>query len=102
MSTFCPIIKEKCKTKECMAWRDDKCLIFSYLEVSVTSPYHEFAETEDDEFEFRHEPERREVPTHIKSATPEELATELVSFAKRELTPLKKGSALAPHASVVQ
>ncbi len=41
-------------------------------------------ELEDADFEFRHEPQRREVPAHIKSATPEELATELASFAKRE------------------
>jgi len=49
-------------------------------EVSVISPYREFAEA----FEFRHEPELREVPAYIKSATPEELATELVSFVERE------------------
>ena len=82
-SNFCPIIKEKCKTDECMAWRDDKCLIFSFLEMSDTLPYRELAEIEDD-LEFRYEPERREVPAHIKSSTPEELAAELVSFAKRE------------------
>jgi hypothetical protein len=38
----------------------------------------------DHQFEFRHEPKRQEVPAQIKSATPEELAAELVSFAKKE------------------
>jgi ribosomal protein L31E len=80
MSTFCPIIKEQCKAEECMAWRDDKCLIFSYLETLVALPYRE-SDEEDDELEFS---EQRKVPEHIKSATPEELATELVAFAKRE------------------
>jgi len=63
-----------------MAWRDDKCLIFSYLETLVALPYRE-SDEEDDELEFS---EQRKVPEHIKSATPEELATELVAFAKRE------------------
>jgi hypothetical protein len=69
-----------------MAWKDDTCLIFSYLEAALSPSEHEFIETEADESYLRLEEKAREVPVQIKSATPEELAAELVSFAKREFT----------------
>jgi len=32
MQRYCPIIKGPCKAEACMAWREDGCSIFSFLE----------------------------------------------------------------------
>jgi len=88
MPAFCPLIREKCKVDECMAWKDDRCLVFSYLEVSISPLAHELTEIDTVEsiFALDQSPRQVRVPTEIKSATPEQLAAELVSFAKREFS----------------
>ena len=90
MADFCPLIRERCKTNECMAWKDDACIILSFLKVSVSLPEREYADIGTYETEFARlqlESEApREVPPKIRSAAPEELAAELVAFAKREFS----------------
>lgn len=84
MKILCPFFKDECKGNECAMWKDEKCLIISFMEHIVTVP---------EEFEERAPiiPEiggmrEVEIPDEIKSATPEELAVELISFVKKELS----------------
>lgn len=88
MKILCPFFKNDCKGNECVMWKDEKCLIVSFMESILTEP---------EEFEGR-EPitpaqiisgtglEEVEIPGEIKSASPEELAVELISFTKKELS----------------
>ena len=73
MNVFCPFLKDKCKENECMMWKDEKCLIISLMERLLTYPEKETAEREP----------AKEILDEIKLATEEELAVELVSFAKK-------------------
>lgn len=77
MATFCPLIKDKCKKSECLAWKDDACLIFSFLEIQIEN--NKLADLEDFD-----EEEPQEIPAELKSVSPEKLAQELVAFAKAE------------------
>ena len=69
MNMFCPFLKDKCKGNECAMWKGERCLIISFMEDLMTPP-ERTRETQ--------------VPDEIASATPEELAAELISFAKKE------------------
>jgi len=84
MNAFCPFSKETCRGSECVMYRDEECLIVSFLQSTSEgiSPSVEITEPSGIEI---HRPEA-EVPDEIKSATPEELAAELISFVKKELS----------------
>jgi len=88
MNTFCPIIKEKCRGNECVMWRDERCLIIAFMEIFVRAPEEEnIAISTGYEYE---EIDKVEVPEEIKSATPEELAVNLISFVKEEFPDNKR------------
>jgi len=87
MNTFCPFFKEKCKGNECVMWKDEKCLIIAFMENLAQPPEEEHEEELGDRMPVVIEPTglvEKEVPDEIKSATPEELAAELIAFAKKE------------------
>ena len=67
MNIFCPFFRDKCKANECVMWKDERCLIISFIEHLMTPP-QTMRETQ--------------VPDEIASASPEELAAQLLSFAK--------------------
>ena len=85
MNTFCPLIREKCKGNECVMWVDEKCLVVTFMEDFVKPPEEEFEERVALPISYEHEEMSvKEIPDEIKSATQEELAAELISFAKKE------------------
>jgi len=74
MNAFCPLIKDNCKGNECVMWKDEKCVFisfFSNLEMARDTPEN-------------HEVEEMVLPEDLISATPEELATVLIQFIKKE------------------
>lgn len=84
---FCPLIREKCKGNKCVLWKDEKCLVITFMESFVRPPEEEFEEHVPVPIPSSYgyeEISRGEIPEEIKSATPEELAAELLSFAKKE------------------
>lgn len=83
MNIFCPFFKDRCKGNECVMWKDEKCLIISFMENCITPPEEEVEELERIGREMRGIREM-EVPDEIKSATEEELAAELIAFTKKE------------------
>ena len=85
MNIFCPLIREKCKGNECVMWVDEKCLLITFMKNFVQPPEEEFEERVSLPISYEHEEiSVKEIPEEIKSATPEELAAELISFAKKE------------------
>jgi hypothetical protein len=84
MNNFCPIIKEGCKGSNCISWKDDKCLIFFFLETSTRySTVSTDDDIDDNEFEFEDDKPQK-APPEIEAATPEQLANDIVSFTKKE------------------
>jgi len=84
MNTFCPFFKETCKGNECVMWRDEACLIVSFLQIAsegVPSP-EQIMETSRIEIHR----EEAEVPDWIKTRTAEELAVEILEFQKKEFS----------------
>jgi hypothetical protein len=73
MNSFCPFFKEKCKGNECVMWKDDKCLIISLVERLLIYHEKETAERET----------TKEILEAMKLATDQELAVELLAFAKK-------------------
>ena len=66
-------------------WIDEKCLVITFMENFVKPPEEEFEEPVPLPISYEHkEISAKEIPEEIKSATPEELAAELISFAKKE------------------
>ena len=70
---FCPLIKDECRNEQCVMWGDEECLIIPVLKYFGNSE----EESPDDQTEIE-----EEVPEEIKSATPIELADELMTFYK--------------------
>lgn len=82
MNTFCPFFKETCKGNECVMWRDESCLIVSFLKITSEGvpPAEEIVETS----RFEIPREEVEVPDWLKTRTAEELAVEILEFKKKE------------------
>lgn len=80
MRKFCPLIKEECRSSECILWHDsnEECLLveglYAYLLVADEKIWPD-TELEEEERESN-------VPEEITKAAPEDLASELVSFVK--------------------
>ena len=86
MNSFCPFYKENCKGNECVMFKNEVCLIVSFLEhVSEEIPEEEISEEEGIERSglIPHR-EEAEVPDWIKKRTPEELAIDILEFKKKE------------------
>lgn len=67
---FCPLIREACHGEGCVLWRNETCLLASFVEV-ISSPEEEI-EAE------------KEIPSEIEMKTLEQLAVELATFVKRQ------------------
>lgn len=76
MNAFCPFIKDECKTSNCILWKDDKCTVVLFME-----QFNIPKENSSLNYEVNEE-EKIEIPQEILSATQEELAKELVTYAK--------------------
>jgi hypothetical protein len=81
---FCPLIKEECKGDKCVMWfkkeeGEGECLIPLYLDMHSDYLFH-ILEEYDAQVQAREESKSKVV----ESATPEELAKELVSFFKEQ------------------
>jgi len=87
-NTFCPFIRETCKGNECMMFRDEECLLVSFLKaVREGAPTPEEGMPQIQEGIGRgglFAREEEEAPDWIKDKTPEELAVEIFEFAKKE------------------
>lgn len=88
MNDFCPIVKQECKKDECVMWSDEKCLLVRTLEIRVRGFERLFEQPAPISYEEEKVEapgiKKTEIPTEIETSTPEELATELVSFSKKE------------------
>lgn len=82
MKDQCPFFKKKCLGNQCVMWKDETCLVVSFMENFVGQPPAEFERPEPLGFEM--ETREVEVPTEIKLATPEELAAKLIDFTQKE------------------
>jgi len=96
MNIYCPFVKEKCKGNECAMWKDERCLIISFMEHFTTQYDMELEEGLQTGSGFTESGlvesglGEREVPNEIRLATPEELAAELISFAKEQLPNMER------------
>jgi len=85
MKDQCPFFKKKCLGNQCVMWKDETCLVVSFMENFISQPPEEFERPEPlTHLGFESETRELEVPTEIKLATPEELAAKLIDFAKKE------------------
>jgi hypothetical protein len=89
MKTYCPLIKEECRSHECVLWEDENCLIVTFMKfLGLIGKLSTSKETEEEipngiKLSTPEETEE-EIPNGIKLSTPEELAAELISYAKKE------------------
>ncbi len=95
MNAFCPFINDKCRGNKCVMWEDNGCVIVNFMksftelsEGDVILPVVE----EDNRTPDLYSELKREanIPEEIKTASPEELAAELVSFIKTEFPEAKR------------
>ena len=89
IDVFCPLLKDTCREKECVMFRNEKCAIASFLEVyqkdkrsaeadainceSVTKEYAKMAASEEEE-----------IPGWLKDRYYEDIGKEIMEFAKKE------------------
>ena len=84
MNTFCPFFKETCKGNECVMWRNETCLIVSFLQITSEGVPSSEEIMESSGIEFHRK--EAEVPDWIKTRTAEELAVEMLEFKKKEFS----------------
>lgn len=89
INTFCPFLREKCKGNECVMWKNEKCVLVSFLEnvqKGVPLPEEDMSTLEEgiERSPMSLHREEAEVPDWIKKRTPEELAVEMLEFMKKE------------------
>ena len=81
--SFCPFFKEDCKGNQCVMWLDENCIIVYFLQkIQTAIPSEE--DVDSGQIEFYPEISPREVPDYIKTISPEDLASEYVTFIKTE------------------
>ncbi len=89
IEVFCPLLKDTCREKECVMFRNEKCVIASFLEVyqkdkwsaeadaisfeNVTKEYAKIADSEEGE-----------TPGWLKDRDHEDIGKEIMEFAKKE------------------
>lgn len=80
--TLCPFFRGDCHGNECVMWKDEKCLLVSYLQ--YMSEGDELPEEGISPLGEGIEREEVDVPKWLKTSTPEEIAVEILEFKKRE------------------
>jgi len=89
MDKFCPLIKDKCKDKECVMWEGDFCYVVVFV-ANLSMHYGlkydagRDVETISKKFDGSEEDMPEEILAELKSSTAEELALELYNFIKKE------------------
>jgi hypothetical protein len=90
MDNLCPFFKEKCHGNECIMWKNEKCYIVSFLQRIAEAPEEDMSSAEEGA-ETGRMVSRRGVPELLETSTPEELAEQMVEFAKKEFPEEKFG-----------
>jgi len=97
MYTLCPFFKEACHGNECVMWKNEACVLVSFLErisEGIPSPQEEAMASEETEGRsglILHR-EEAEVPRCLETSTPEELAAEILEFKEKEFPKEEKVS----------
>lgn len=85
---FCPLVKDECKKDECVFWESElagpdesaslkvNCAVLAYMATYVVHLTSGYTEPE--------EPKEPEIPSELEQKTPEELASELLEYIKKE------------------
>ena len=84
MNTFCPFLRETCRGNECMMFRNENCLVVSFLQ----GIFEDTTSSEETVVISRNGFMRDEaqVPDWIKNRTPEEIAVEILAFKEKEFS----------------
>ena len=83
INTFCPLTRDECKGNECVMWKDEKCILVSFLE-KFGHQYDEILSSPLAETEILDDEEKPKVPDWIKNKTVEEIAIEILDYIKIE------------------
>jgi len=86
MENLCPFFKEACHGNECVMWKNEECLIASFLQRISEAQEKGLPSTEEITGTggmILHR-EETEVPKWLKTSTPEELAVEMLEFKEKE------------------
>lgn len=86
MDTLCPFFKETCHGNKCVMWKNEECLIASFLQHISEAPEESMPSTEEATVTsgmILHR-EEAEVPEWLKTSTPETLAVEMLEFKEKE------------------
>jgi hypothetical protein len=90
MDNLCPFFKETCHGNECVMWKNEECLLVTFLQrIQEGVPTSE--EGIDRTGMILHR-EEAEVPKWLKTSTPEELAVEMLEFKDKEFQKEEKVS----------
>lgn len=89
MNILCPFFKENCRGNECVMFRNEECLVVSFLQrISEGVPALQEgvppSEATIERGGALFHMEEAEVPDWISKQTPEELAVEILGFKKKE------------------
>ncbi len=88
--TLCPFFKGPCHGNECVMWKNEECLIASFLQHVAVAPEEntplpeEAIQRTGSGLLFQRE--EAEVPEWLKSSTPEELADEILDWKRKEFS----------------
>lgn len=88
MENLCPFFKESCHGNKCIMWKNEECLVASFLQHVSEEPEESLEESRSGMILDR---EEAEVPKWLKTSTPEELAVEMLEFKKKEFPDDEKG-----------
>lgn len=85
MDTLCPFFKETCHGNQCVMWKNEECLLVSFLQnVSSDSPLAEDTMPPSMVERIPFQREETEIPKWLQTSTPEEIAVEILDFKKKE------------------
>jgi len=89
MKTLCPFFKENCHGNECVMWRNEECVLVSFLQhmsEGVELPEEGIPSSEEGMARSGTilNGEEKEAPKWLKTSTPEEIAVEILDFKKQE------------------
>jgi len=89
MDTLCPFFKEKCHGNECVMWKDEECLLVTFLQrvqegVPISEEHIPMSEEIIGKSGMILHREEVEAPKWLKTSTPETLAKEMLEFKDKE------------------
>jgi hypothetical protein len=89
MKTLCPFFKEDCHGNECVMWKNEECLLVTFLQriqEGVPTPEENIPSSEEtiEGSGMTLHAEKIKAPKWLETSTPEELALEILDFKKKE------------------